>query len=106
MNRRTAYFEDPTEPTPEDDYWVIAGDCGWYYVSPETADGVARTLERGWTPRWLAFTDLSGSRVRVRARLVDAMLESTGAQRRRERAFHRARKQERDADRRPWEDDD
>ena len=106
MNRLKGYFEDPTEPTPEDDYWVLSGDCGWYSVSAETAERVARCLTRPWLPRWVEFTDLSGSRVRVKARQVDVIFESTAAQRTRERAFARARKLERKADRRPWEDDD
>lgn len=110
MNRLEGYFgdfHDPAEPTPEDDYWVISGDCGWYSVSAETAAEVTRRLTRRWLPaRWVEFTDLSGSRVRVKARQVDVVYESTAAQRRRERAFARARKLERKADRRPWEDDD
>ena len=105
MNRLKEFLNEPPEAEPETDYWVVTGDAGWYYVSRETARRLTRLLARLWLPRWLVFTDLSGSEVRVLARKVDAVFESTAAQRSAERSFHRARKQEERADRRPWEED-
>ena len=105
MNRLKEYLEDGAPEPPAGEYFVITGDCGSYYVSRETATRVARDLDRLWVPRWLSFTDIVGSRIRVLSRRVDAIFESTAEQRTAERSFHRARKLEEKADRRPWEDD-
>ena len=53
-----------------------------------------------------ARRDLVGARHRVLAAHVYRISESTAALRAACRAFHRARRLEAKADRRPWEDDD
>jgi hypothetical protein len=107
MNRLKEYVEEPPEEQARcGDYWVVYRRSFVVYVSPETAAEVARRIE-GWrTPRWITFLDIVGARVRVRDRDVDAICESTGLQRERERSFQRARQQEDQAERRSWEDYD
>jgi hypothetical protein len=106
MNRVTEFLEEPEAELPQGDYWVIYGDAGMFYVSPETACRVAARLDGWWAPRWVTFADVAGSRVRLRCSDVVAIYESTELQRTRERAFHRARRLEEKSDRRPWEDED
>lgn len=106
MNRLKEYLEEPEEERIFGDFWVVYGDSGLFYVSAETAGKLGGRLDGWWTPRWITFVDISGSRVRLRARDVHGIYESTELQRTRDRSFHRARRQEEKADRRPWEDDD
>lgn len=106
INRIKAYIEEPEKKEPQGDFWVIYGTCGMFYVSEEVAREVEQKLDRRWwAPRWVRFTDLAGSRVRVLAREIQSVYESTAEQRTTERAFHRARREEDKADRLPWEDD-
>jgi hypothetical protein len=58
------------------------------------------------SPRWIEFTDPSGSAVRIRTRLIECVRECTESQRAAAREFRRARRREDKAERRPWEDDD
>lgn len=82
---------------PEEFFVVLAGRFG-VLVSPETAAEVMRKVTRRFPPRWLAFVDLDGSRVRVRTSLVGQVVESTALQRQRQREFERARMLEATAD--------
>ena len=76
------------------------------YVTRAVAEAVMAQLGRRWPPRWITFTDLAGSTVTIRSRLVQGVRERTGAQRAAARAFHRARRLEDKAERRPWEEDE
>jgi hypothetical protein len=104
--RLKALFEQPGQPQPAEDYYVIEARCDTFYVRREVAEGVLEALRRAWPPRWIEFVDLAGSGVRLRTRLIDCVQECTGAQRAAAREFRRARRREEKADRRPWEDDD
>lgn len=106
INRLKARPEEPEEPKPPDDYYEIHARCDTYYVSREVGEAVLSLLRRRWVPRWIGFTDLSASAVRIRSRLIDCVQECRAAQRVATRAFHRARRQEEKAERRPWEEDD
>lgn len=107
INRLQDYFgEEPEERPPDEEFYIVGGEAGYFYVSRETAERIARALERRRPPRWIVFQDLSGSEVRVRPGKLDAVYESTAEQRARERAFNRARKLEEKRDRRLWEDDE
>lgn len=107
MNRIKELLEEPGErPLPAGDYWIVYGDGIYVYVTAETAVRVARSLERWWTPRWITFVDLTGSRIRVRTSTLQGVLECTALQRAATREFERAQRLEQKADRRPWEDDD
>jgi hypothetical protein len=86
------------------DYWVIVGEFGVFSVSRPIARRVIEQLDRFWVPRWIRFTDLVGSRVRVRARDIQSVYEWTERQRVRARQQGRAREREENADRSPWED--
>jgi hypothetical protein len=87
------------------DFHVVSGSFGAVCVSAKTARAIERELDRRRPPRWLAFRDRSGSRVRVRTREVRAVCESTAAQRAYDRRMERAREREERADRPAWEDD-
>lgn len=105
-NRLKDRFEEKEpEETPEGDFWEVSGESGFFYVSEDTARRILGELGRRPPPRWLRFTDLFGSEVRVLSRHVHLVEESTEAQRARARRFRRARRDEERADRRPWEDD-
>jgi hypothetical protein len=82
---------------PEEFFVLVAGRVG-LRVSPETAAEVMRQVTRRFPPRWLAFVDVDGSRVRVRTSLVGQIIESTALQRQRMREFERARMLEATAD--------
>ncbi|MFL5537746.1 MAG: hypothetical protein ACJ8J0_02055 [Longimicrobiaceae bacterium] len=92
------------DPRPGD-YYTIESRCDTYYVSAETAVRVGAQLTRRFRPRWARFVDIWGRRVWVRADLIDAITESTEAQRERDRAFRYAQNREHKADRR-WDDDE
>lgn len=106
INRLKARLEEPEEPKPPDDYYEIHARCDTYYVSRDVGERVLAELGRAWPAKWIAFTDLSSSAVRIRSRLIDCVQECRAAQRVASRAFHRARRQEEKAERRPWEEDD
>lgn len=106
INRLKDYIEEPEEPTPEGDFFVVAVKYEDFFVTRETAERILRDLDARAPPRWLRFTDVNGSRVCIRGDLIDYVRECTAAQRTAERAFRRARRLEEKADRRPWEDDD
>jgi hypothetical protein len=69
------------------------------------ADRIERALDRRDVAQWLKFTDWVGSRVRVRAVQVRAVVEITPEQRASERKLERALRLEEKADRRAWEDE-
>lgn len=105
LNRLKPYLNEPDEASAGD-YYVVLANLDTYYVSREVADRVARLLQRRWPPRWIRFTDLAGSDVRVRSRLIQSVQECTTSQRAAARELRRARYREERADRRPWEDDE
>jgi len=105
MNRMQGFLE----PAPEErlgDFWVVAGEFGVVCVTREVAARIERQLDRWVPPRWIVFRDRVGSRVRVRARQVRSVCESTTTQRAADRRLDRAREREEQEDRRPWEWDE
>jgi hypothetical protein len=92
-------------PVGGGDYFVVSGDCCTWYVSTEMARFIEACLDVVPPPRWVKFVDLTGARIRLRARLIDSISQCTAEQRASERAFHRGLNQERKADR-SWDDDD
>ena len=107
MNRLKQYLgsEEPQRPEGEGDYWVVETRTTYWIVSYETARVVERTLNRLWRPRWIAFYDVSGGRRAVPVATIEAVFESTAAQRAQRRAFERGLQREAQAERRPWEED-
>lgn len=106
INRLKPWFEEPEERPPASEYFRIESEARDYYVRSDEARRVAQLLERRWPPRWIRITDIFGAEVRLPARSITAICESTEAVRRHEREFRRARRTEDREDRRPWEDDE
>jgi hypothetical protein len=102
MNRLQGHFEP--ERVPDADFFVISGNCSVWYVSAAMARSVEERLDMVPAPRWVTFVDLSGARVRLRARNIDSICQSTLEQRTADRDFLRSLRREREADR-SFEDD-
>ncbi|HKP74664.1 MAG TPA: hypothetical protein VJT67_03940, partial [Longimicrobiaceae bacterium] len=96
--------ESPRGDPRPGDYYIIETHLDMYFVDDETAVRVGAVLTRRFRPRWTRFVDLWGRRVWVRTEKIEAISESTGAQRERDRAFRYAQRRESRADRR-WDDD-
>jgi hypothetical protein len=106
MNRLRLLDLDAPEELPEaDEFFVLYGEFGTFFLARDAAVRLDALLDGPSIPRWLVFTDLSGSRIRVLGRHVTGLYESTAAQRAAEREFHRARRLEDKADARPWDDE-
>ena len=104
-NRVVDFLEDGSAWGAPENYVSVTGDCGWFVVTEDVAAELRAALSRFWTPRWVEFEDVFGSRIRIRARDVARIEECTREQRRRARIFDRALKRERDADTPRWDDD-
>lgn len=107
MERVKGKAEKPgEEPDLPVDYFVIGGPelCEWY-VSREMARHVEASLDQDPRPAWVAFVDVTGARVRVRARLITHVAQCSCEQRALERAFRRGRRRERKTDR-DWDEDE
>ena len=104
INRIKEFLEEPEEEPPTGDYWVVSGGFGWFYVTEQTAERLLRKLNRPWT-RWITFSDLAGSKVRIPTREIDSVYESTAEQRAVKRTFQRARREEDKEGRLPWEEE-
>jgi len=105
MNRLKEKSEGDRGPEGPGTYFCVGTRCGTWYVSMEMARHIESCLDAASRPAWIRFVDLTGSRVRVRARDVEYLNQSTPEQRILERAFDRAMSRERKADR-DWEADD
>ena len=105
MNRLGQFFEEPTGGEPAGDYYTVNTEWEWFPVSQAVAEDVGRALELGSRAGWIVFTDLTGARHRLRARLIERVSECMAAQRAARRAFYRERRREAKADREPWEDE-
>ena len=97
--------EPAEEPAGVGDYFVLDAQGSSWYISVEMARAVDRDLTTRPPPEWTVFVDLSGSRVRLRTRRIEHLVQSTADQRAAGWEFHRRLKQERDANR-PWDEDD
>lgn len=94
------------ERTPAGDYYVVVSEYRTFHVTPDTAARIGRELERRWWgPRWLKFTDVSGSRIWVLRAQVQAVMESTERQRERDRLFFRAMRREEEEAEQEWGED-
>jgi hypothetical protein len=98
-------FENPGRPDVPADYFVVVTETWNWYISREMAQAVEAMLDETPSPRWVMFVDLTGARVRIRARLVQCVFQCTAEQRELDRAFWRARKAERKTDK-DWEEDE
>ena len=103
MNRIRELIEPIEEEQPYGDFYVVSGPFGSVCVTAATAREIERQLDRRWRRGWVVFRDRVGSRIRVRARDVRAIAESTAAPRAADRQLDRRRREEEENDRRPWE---
>jgi len=104
MNRIRKYLQQPEEQPGYGDLWVVAGEFGRIGVTSDVARHIRIALDRWIPPRWLEFRDRSGSRIRIRTSHVRSLVESTTAQRARDREFQRLRDAEEEADeKKEWE---
>lgn len=97
-------MENTNELLPVD-YFVVVAQYGVWHVSREMAQAIEATLNEAPAPGWVMFVDLTGARVRVRARLIEYVYQCTAEQRALARAFHRARQAERKAEP-DWDEDE
>ena len=86
-------------------YWIVCTEVGNFAVTRTQAERVMDMLEDGDKGRWVAFTDLFGSRHRIRGKRIDGVWESTVEQRLRERRFRDERRKEREDDCNPWDEE-
>lgn len=105
MDRNDEVNENDRQAPVHTDYWIVQFQRGGAVVSRTSALRIERALDRRWSGRWIRFTDLFGSRLRVRRDQIVALRESTAPQRRRDRRLDRALERENKADRCEWEDD-
>jgi hypothetical protein len=107
INRIAAWPEHPAddEEVPYGDFVVVSGTFGAVFVSLDEARRIERALDALRPPRWIAFRDRAGSRIRVRTGEIRAFAESTAEQRAVDRRLDRARRLEELGARRPWEDE-
>lgn len=104
INRLKQFDLGGEAPSPPEDYWIVEARRDTFFVPAAAAAGLLAQLE-GRAPRWIRFTTLSGAAIRIRARAIDCVRESTAAQRQAARDFHKARRDEYRADCPPWEED-
>jgi hypothetical protein len=105
MKRLQEQSEEGEAKPAAGDYFVVSSEFGTWYVSTEMARFIEACLEVEPPLRWVKFVDLTGARIRLRARLIESVSQSSAEQRACDRAFHRSLGRERKADR-SWEDDD
>jgi hypothetical protein len=87
------------------DYFIVSIDSDSWCVSTEMARFIESVLDGEPPLQWVKFVDLSGSRIRIRTRMIEAIYQCTAEQRAEGRRFSRALSQERKADR-AWGEDD
>jgi hypothetical protein len=90
------------EARPAPNFWVVCGEFGVYYLSEEAARTLLGKLTRWWVPRWVSFTVLGGTRVRLRSRAIESVEESTRELRAWTRKFHSALNSEAEDDPPAW----
>lgn len=96
--------EEPEEIVSDRDYFVVATPNASWYVSTVMARHIEQALDSAPPREWVAFVDLSGSRIRVLTRQIESIIQCTAEQRARDRAFWRAVRREHRADR-DWDED-
>ncbi len=106
INRLQGYFgQPPEERRPTEEFYIVAGGAGCFFVTRETAQEIVRQLGRRRPPRFITFRDLTGSEVRLRPGKIDVVCESTAEQRARGREFNQALGgEEGEEDRPAWDD--
>lgn len=105
MQNTKERFENSGWPELPADYFLVVTRTEWWYVSRDMAQAIEASLDESPVPEWVMFVDLTGSRVRVRARRIECIYQCTAEQRALARAFQRARSAERKAEK-DWDEDE
>lgn len=106
MNSVLEQFEEGEHAAPSaGDYFIVYGEHFCWYVSTAMARLVEDALTAVPPEEWVVFVDLTGSRVRLRTRGIEYVVQCTAEQRAEERRHFRLLKRERKADR-SWEEDE
>ncbi len=98
-------FENSGRPELPVDYFLVVTQIEWWHVSRDMAQAIEASLSESPVPVWVMFVDLTGARVRVRARRIECIYQCTAEQRALARAFDRARRAERKAEK-DWDEDE
>lgn len=104
MNKTKHEEEEHGRTGPAIDHFIVSCRSASFFVSTEMAAHIEACLDGRKPSKWIVFVDVIGSRVRVRRREIEYLLQSTSEQRAADRAYGRAMRQECKADRN-WEDD-
>lgn len=105
MENAKQRYEQPGQPELPVNYFLVVTRIEWWAVSREMAQAIEASLGESPVPEWVMFVDLTGARVRARARYIEYIYQCTAEQRALSRAFQRARSAERKADA-DWEENE
>jgi hypothetical protein len=101
----TVRQRDELTPDPKaGDYFVLSTREANWYLSTAMARVVEPELQRAGPEDWIAFVDLTGARIQVRAGLVQYLAQCFAQNRAEERRFWRNHKRETRADR-DWDEE-
>ncbi len=75
-------------------YHVVVTQQGHYIVSTIMARHIEEQLDRWPRPRWITFVDVAGARLRIRARLIEGLEQSSVETRALWRLWRKQREQE------------
>ena len=88
MNRLTGLVQQ-RGPPPGPEYYVLRSIYWTVLVSRDTAQSVMRQLQRWRVPRWICVVDVSGSEIWLPSASIQALVQSTPAQREADRKLRR-----------------
>lgn len=101
----TVRQRDGQTPDPKaGDYFVLSTREANWYLSTVMASAVELELTAAGPRDWIAFVDLTGARIRVRAGLVQYLAQCYAENRAEERRFWREHKRETRTER-DWDED-
>lgn len=105
MQNTKERFDNSGRPELPMDYFVVVTEFDWWQISRDMAQAIEASLSESPVPEWVTFVTISGARVRVRARRIECIYQSTAEQRALARAFDRAHRAERKAEK-DWDEDE
>jgi hypothetical protein len=105
MNQTRQEEEEHGRAGPAIDHFIVSCRSAGFFVSKEMAAHIEACLDARRPSKWIVFVDVNGSRVRLRRREIEYVLQSTSEQRAADRAYGRAIRQEQKAER-DWSDED
>lgn len=79
MQNTTERFENSGRPELPVDYFLVVTQLELWYVSRDMAQAIEASLSESPVPEWITFVDLTGARVRVRARRIECIYQCTAS---------------------------